>query len=81
MPALWRIKSDDYSNRAKKAEAYDILLQKYREHFTSATLEDLKKKIIYKQIFAMNFEKWTKVANQVPELKTCASHGRGSWRL
>ena len=45
LPALWRIKSDDYSNRAKKAEAYDILLQKYREHFTSATLEDLKKKI------------------------------------
>ncbi|KAK8392484.1 hypothetical protein O3P69_014686 [Scylla paramamosain] len=30
LPALWRIKSDDYSNRAKKAEAYDILLQKYR---------------------------------------------------
>lgn len=45
LPALWRIKSDDYSNRAKKAEAYDILLQKYRENFTSATLEDLKKKI------------------------------------
>ena len=35
LPALWRIKSDDYSNRAKKAEAYDILLQKYSEHFTS----------------------------------------------
>ena len=45
LPALWRIKSDDYSNRDKKAKAYDILLQKYREHFTSATLEDLKKKI------------------------------------
>ncbi|GFN86375.1 hypothetical protein PoB_001288100 [Plakobranchus ocellatus] len=26
LPALWRIQSDDYSNRAKKAKNYDMLL-------------------------------------------------------
>lgn len=44
LPALWRNKSDDYSNRAKKAAVYDILLQKYHDHFTPAALEDPNKK-------------------------------------
>lgn len=45
LPELWKIKSDDYSNRAKKAAAYEVLLTKYQEYFKSATLEDLKKKL------------------------------------
>lgn len=45
LPSLWRIKSEDYSNRSKKNEDYAILLSKYHEHFPSATLEDLKKRI------------------------------------
>jgi len=43
LPALRRVKSEDYHNRAKKADAYETLLKKYREHFTSGTLEELKK--------------------------------------
>ncbi|KAJ8022116.1 hypothetical protein HOLleu_39523 [Holothuria leucospilota] len=45
LPALWKIKSDDYMNRDKKADAYNVLLQKYKEHFPEATLEELKKKL------------------------------------
>ena len=44
LPALWKIKSDYYMNRDKKADAYNVLLQKYMEHFPEATLEELKKK-------------------------------------
>lgn len=46
LPALWKIKSDDYMNRDKKADAhnaYNVLLQKYKEHFPEATLKELKK--------------------------------------
>ncbi|XP_042892471.1 uncharacterized protein LOC122266706 [Penaeus japonicus] len=69
LPALWRIKLDDYNNRAKKAEAYDILLQKYREHFTSATLEDLKKK---KKNLRTNFR------NELRKMDECAKSGAGT---
>ena len=43
LPALWKIKSEDYSNRDKKADAYNVLLEKYREQFPAATLEEVKK--------------------------------------
>ncbi|KAJ8020136.1 hypothetical protein HOLleu_42010 [Holothuria leucospilota] len=45
LPALWKIKSDEYMKRDKKADAYNVLLQKYKEHFPAATLEELKKKL------------------------------------
>ncbi|KAJ8029902.1 hypothetical protein HOLleu_29428 [Holothuria leucospilota] len=45
LPALWKIKSDDYMNRDKKADAYNVLLQNYKEHFPEATLEGLRKKL------------------------------------
>ena len=45
LPVLWKIKSEDYSNRAKKTAAYEVLLTKYQEHFKTATVEDLKKEI------------------------------------
>ncbi len=40
-PAIWKIKSDEYSNRNKKEEAYELLLKKYRERYENATREDL----------------------------------------
>ncbi|GJQ81200.1 hypothetical protein Trydic_g23368 [Trypoxylus dichotomus] len=45
LPALWKVKSDDYMNREKKTEAYKILLNLYREKYPMATREDLTKKI------------------------------------
>ena len=45
LPALLKIKSNDYMNRDKKADAYNVLLQKYKEHFQEANLEELKKKL------------------------------------
>lgn len=45
LPALWKIKSDDYSNRNKKDQAYESLLEKYRERYKEATKDELKKKI------------------------------------
>ena len=47
LPALWKIKSDDYSNRNKKEQAYESLLQKYREWYKEATKDDLKEKTIF----------------------------------
>ena len=38
LPALWKIKYYDYMNRDKKADEYNVLLQKYKEHFPEATL-------------------------------------------
>ncbi|KAK4320874.1 hypothetical protein Pmani_008314 [Petrolisthes manimaculis] len=45
LSALWKIKSDEYSDREKKADAYKILYGKYKEHYPNATLEEMKKKI------------------------------------
>lgn len=44
LPCLWQVKSEDYMNRQKKDLAYEKLLQKYRERYTDATKEDVKKK-------------------------------------
>ena len=30
LPALWDVQSKDHSNRDKKGEQYDVLLEKYR---------------------------------------------------
>lgn len=43
-PALWNIKSKDYSNRQKKNDAYEVLLGKYKEKYPDATREDVTKK-------------------------------------
>lgn len=45
LPALWKIKSEDYSNRDKKADAYKVLLEKYREKYPAANVEELKKRL------------------------------------
>lgn len=45
LPALWDVKSKDYSNRFKKNEQYDQLLEKYRENFPNADKQEVIKKI------------------------------------
>ena len=45
LPALWDVKSKDYSNRAKKGEQYDVLIQKYREKHPDAEKQEVVKKI------------------------------------
>ncbi|KAF5285415.1 hypothetical protein FQA39_LY16669 [Lamprigera yunnana] len=44
LPALWNIKSKDYSNRIKKTEQYNNLLRKYREYYPDADKAQLVKK-------------------------------------
>jgi hypothetical protein len=36
VPALWNVKSKDYSKRIKKKEQYEHLLRKYRERYPDA---------------------------------------------
>ena len=45
LPALWDVKNKDYTNRVKKVEHYDVLLEKYREQHPDATKEQVMKKI------------------------------------
>ncbi|KAG8273145.1 hypothetical protein J6590_027483 [Homalodisca vitripennis] len=45
LPALWDNKWKDYSNRIKKNEQYDELLQKYNERYPEADRKALVKKI------------------------------------
>lgn len=72
LPALWKIKSDEYMNRDKKADAYNVLLQKYKEHFPAATLDELKKSsIACAQTSDLNCAKWNVVLNQEQGRKTC----------
>ena len=41
LPALWDVKCKDYTNRAKKGEQYDVLIEKLRKSFGSITLSSL----------------------------------------
>ena len=45
LPALWNIKSDCYSDRTKKDNAYKTLLQKFKEQYPEGTKDELKKRI------------------------------------
>ncbi|GFN87926.1 transcription factor adf-1 [Plakobranchus ocellatus] len=45
LPALWKVKSEDYSNRNKKDAAYAVLIEKFQEKYPNYTREDVKKKI------------------------------------
>ncbi|GFR87234.1 hypothetical protein ElyMa_004219300 [Elysia marginata] len=45
LPSLWKVKSEEYHNRQRKIEDYQVLLKKYKEYFPEATLEELKKKL------------------------------------
>ena len=54
LPALWKVKCDDYSNRQKKDAAYGVLVEKFREKYTHYTREDVKKRI---NIYRTNYRK------------------------
>jgi hypothetical protein len=43
LPALWNVKSKDYSNRMDKKEKYEQLLRKYRERLPDADRNQLIK--------------------------------------
>jgi hypothetical protein len=45
MPVLWQVRCADYSNRTKRDEAWDSLLQLTRENFPEAELYFVKKKM------------------------------------
>nr|CAI5860557.1 unnamed protein product [Callosobruchus analis] len=45
LPALWGVKSRDYSNRIKKNEQYEELLRKYKGKYPDAEKQQLAKKI------------------------------------
>jgi hypothetical protein len=45
LPALWDVKSKEYSNgQEKKKDTYAMLLDKYRDRYTQANREDVTKK-------------------------------------
>ena len=43
--SIWNIKSETYSDRNKKKDAYATLLHNFKEHYQEGTQEDLKKKL------------------------------------
>lgn len=45
LPALWNWQSKDYTNRVKKNEQYNILLQKYREQYPDADKQQVINRI------------------------------------
>ena len=45
LPALWNVKSKDYSKFDKKGEQYDVLIEKYHEKYSDADKPDVVKKI------------------------------------
>ncbi|XP_064619485.1 uncharacterized protein LOC135482929 [Lineus longissimus] len=45
LPALWKVKSKEYSDRNKKDAAYQTLLEKYRKRYPKASRDDLTKKL------------------------------------
>lgn len=68
LPALWDHRSKDYSNRTKKNEQYDELLQKYNEKYPEADRKALVKKI---NSLRTNFRKESR------RIKNCERSGAG----
>lgn len=60
LPALWNTKSKEYSNRIKKNEQYDELLQKYKEKYPEADKKQLISKL---NSLRTNFRKELKKIN------------------
>lgn len=44
-PCLWQVKSKDYMDRDKKNQAYEIIIEKFKEIDPAATRETVTKKI------------------------------------
>ena len=45
LPVLWQVRSTEYSNRGKRDEAWDLLVQFTREKIADADLNFVKKKV------------------------------------
>lgn len=45
LPVLWKVKSEDYSNRVLKTKAYDIMIEKLKEIDPTANREKVTRKI------------------------------------
>ena len=60
LPALWQIKSNEYSERQKRDSAYETLLIKYREYYKEGTKDELKIKL---NALRTNFRKELKKIN------------------
>ena len=46
LPALWKIKSKDYSDRQKKYTMHETVFTKYLEYYKEGTKKELKKIIV-----------------------------------
>ena len=55
LPALWKVKCDEYSNRQKKDAAYAVLVEKFQEKYPNYTREDLNNKKI--NLYRTNYRK------------------------
>ena len=44
LPAIWKVKSEEYKDKNKRNKAWEILLNNLKEIVSNATLDDLKKK-------------------------------------
>ena len=42
LPALWKVKSDEYSKRVKKDAVYAVLVEKFKEKCPNFTRDDVK---------------------------------------
>ncbi|XP_076030375.1 uncharacterized protein LOC143018671 [Oratosquilla oratoria] len=45
LPALWDVKCKDYTNRAKKGEQYEVLIEKYREKYPDGDKQQVINKV------------------------------------
>ncbi|XP_068229789.1 uncharacterized protein [Palaemon carinicauda] len=45
LPAIWKVKSEEYKDKNKRNKAWEVLLNNLKEIVSNATLDDLKKKI------------------------------------
>jgi len=67
LPALWKVKSDDYSNRVKKDAAYTVLVDKFKEKYPNFTRDDAKKKInSYRTNYRKELKKVLDSKNKLP---------------
>ncbi|XP_066939790.1 uncharacterized protein [Macrobrachium rosenbergii] len=69
LPSFWKIKADDYIDRNKKRQDYIILLQKYRERYPKAGVEDVKKKFN---------SLWTNFRKELKKVQSSKKSGAGS---
>ena len=50
LPAIWKVKSEEYKDKNKRNKAWEILLNNLKEIVSNATLDDLKKNKQYENL-------------------------------